>query len=274
MNKMAKEIIRLAVLEDVGYGDITSDLTISQDNLSSAHIIAKEDFILAGMPFVAEVFNQIDPSVCIEVFAGEGSSVKNGTVIAKLSGKTKSLLAGERIALNILQRIAGIATLTNSFVKMTSGLNARIADTRKTTPGMRVMEKYGVKIGGGYNHRFGLYDGILIKDNHIKAAGGIKPAIESAKKGHHLLKIEIEVNNLEEVKAALDAEADVIMLDNMSIDAMREAVNIVGGRALIEASGNVTLENIRSIAEIGVDIISIGALTHSARAMDISMKIV
>ena len=199
---------------------------------------------------------------------------KKGEVIAEISGNARSLLAGERISLNILQRISGIATMTRAYVEKVSGLPVKIADTRKTTPGMRFMEKYGVKIGGGVNHRFGLYDGILIKDNHIKIAGGVGKAVGLTKNARHLLKIEVEVKNFDELREALNAGADVIMLDNMSVDEMKEAVTIAKGRAVIEASGNVNLENIRGIAETGTDIISIGALTHSARAVDISMKII
>ncbi len=271
---LLKETIRIAIYEDIGHGDITSLLIVPEYKKAKASIIAKEDLILAGVPFIKEVFNAIDPGVEIQIFFDEGSCVKKGDIIAKISGSARSLLAGERISLNILQRISGIATMTNQYVKKVNGLPVKIADTRKTIPGMRLMEKYGVRIGGGVNHRFGLYDGILIKDNHIKVAGGVKRAIELAKKGHHLLKIEVEVKNLDELKEALDAGADVIMLDNMSITDMKKAVKIAKGKAILEASGNVNLENIRSIAETGVDIISIGALTHSARAVDTSMKIV
>ncbi|MCL4536558.1 MAG: carboxylating nicotinate-nucleotide diphosphorylase [Nitrospirae bacterium] len=271
---LLKETIRIAIYEDIGHGDITSLLIVPKGKKAKANIIAKEDIILAGVPFIKEVFNAIDPGVEIQIFFDEGSCVKKGDIIAKISGSARSLLAGERISLNILQRISGIATMTNQYVKKVNGLPVKIADTRKTIPGMRLMEKYGVRIGGGVNHRFGLYDGILIKDNHIKVAGGVKRAIELAKKGHHLLKIEVEVKNLDELKEALDAGADVIMLDNMSITDMKKAVKIAKGKAILEASGNVNLENIRSIAETGVDIISIGALTHSARAVDTSMKIV
>lgn len=271
---LLKETIRIAIYEDIGHGDITSFLIVPDDKKAKANIIAKENFILAGMPFVKEVFDAIDPITAMQIYFDEGDCVKKGDIIASISGKARSLLAGERISLNILQRISGIAAMTNQFVKKVNGLSVRIADTRKTIPGMRIMEKYGVRIGGGINHRFGLYDGILIKDNHIKIAGGVKKAVGLAKKGHHLLKIEIEVKNLDELKEALDAGADVIMLDNMSIPDMKKAVKIAKGKAILEASGNVNLENIRGIAETGVDIISIGALTHSARAVDISMKFV
>jgi nicotinate-nucleotide pyrophosphorylase (carboxylating) len=241
--------------------------------------------MLAGMPFVKEVFSIIDPWIDIKTFFDEGANVKKGDIIAKVSGSARTLLLGERISLNILQRVSGIATITSRFVGKVKGLPVKICDTRKTVPCVRIMEKYGVIIGGGVNHRFGLYDGILIKDNHIKIVGSVKKSVELAKKGHHLLKIEVEVKNLDEFKEALDAGADVIMLDNMSIDDMKKAVEIRNSksgiraknknyRVLLEASGSANLENIRDIAETGVDIISVGALTHSARAVDISMKMV
>lgn len=276
-NELIKEIIRLSIFEDRGHADITSFFVVPEDLKAAAHIIAKEGFILAGIPFVKEVFAAIDSSINMKVFFEEGAVIKKGDIIAEVSGNARGLLSGERIALNILQRICGIATLTNSYVNKLNGLHSKIADTRKTTPGMRFMEKYGVKIGGGINHRFGLYDGILIKDNHIKIAGSISKAITLAKKAHYLLKIEVEVKSLNEFKEALYLEPDVIMLDNMSIDDMEKAVKIRNSKnykILLEASGNVNLENVRDIAQTGVDIISIGALTHSARAVDISMKIV
>lgn len=261
-------------MEDLGHGDITSLLTVPEDHVSGANIIAKEQFLLAGMPFVREIFKTVDEGVELNVLVQEGSEVGKGDIIAEVSGKTRSLLAGERIVLNTLQRISGIASITKSYTDKVKGLPVRITDTRKTVPGMRFMEKYGVKTGGGRNHRFGLYDGILIKDNHIKIAGGVRKAVEAARMGHHLLKIEVEVKNFVELGEALDSGADIIMLDNMSVKDMTEAVRVVNGRALLEASGNVNLDNVREIAETGVDIISVGALTHSARAVDISMKII
>jgi nicotinate-nucleotide pyrophosphorylase (carboxylating) len=275
---LLKDTIALALREDIGHGDITSSLLIPENALAEAVIVAKEDFIVAGIPFVSEVFGVLDSSVQVKVFSGEGTAVKKGDALAGLQGRALSILAGERVALNILQRVSGIATLTSTFVAKVKGLEVRIADTRKTAPGMRLMEKYGVAAGGGANHRFGLYDGVLIKDNHIKVAGGVRQAVGTAKKAHHLLKIEVEVKDHDELREALEAGADIIMLDNMSLQDMAEAVRIARGRGgvtppLLEASGNVTLDNVRSIAETGVDIISIGALTHSARAMDISMKV-
>ncbi len=270
-------VIRRAVREDVGHGDITSLETVPAEIDAKAHFIGKEDFILAGMPFVGQVFSVVDPEVRVTPFFGEGSSIKRGDHIAEVSGKGRSVLAGERTALNILQRISGIATLTKAYSARVSDLPVRIADTRKTTPGMRFMEKYGVRVGGGYNHRFGLYDGILIKDNHIKIAGGVREAINCVKRSHHLLKIEVEVKDLDEVKEALRAGADVLLLDNMPVATLNEAVRCArehGRGIILEASGNMTLETVRAAAETGVDIISVGAITHSARAVDISMKIV
>lgn len=278
-NYLLRETLRNAVREDIGHGDITSLLVLPEGINAKACIMAKEDFVLAGVPFIAEVFSCIDGGVDIEVFIEEGLNVLKGDIIAEISGNAASILAGERISLNILQRISGIATLTRAYAEKISGLPVRITDTRKTTPGMRLLEKYGVRTGGGYNHRFGLSDGILIKDNHVKVAGGVGKAIGLAQKAHHLLKIEVEVQNLDELKEALDAGADVIMLDNMSLQDMKEAVRVVRSsearrnKVVLEASGSVNMDNIRSIAETGVDIISVGALTHSARAVDISMKI-
>ena len=212
--------------------------------------------------------------VIADVFFDEGAKVRKGDILGEVSGKTKTLLAGERLSLNILQRLSGIATLTSFFVDAVMGTDAKIIDTRKTTPCLRFMEKYSVRTGGGVNHRFGLFDAILIKDNHIEAVGSITKAVELAKAGYHLAKIEVEVENLNDLQEAVEAGADVIMLDNMSINDMKEAVNIVQKRIPLEASGNVSLQNVREIAETGVDLISVGALTHSAVAADISLKIV
>lgn len=272
-----KEIIRIAIEEDIGNGDITTSLLIPEDHESRALIIAKGNFVVAGIPFVKEVFAILDEGIRFNVFINDGLKVTKGAMIAEIYGKTRTLLSGERVSLNILQRLSGIATLTNMFVERVSGLGAKIVDTRKTTPGLRFMEKYSVRIGGGSNHRFGLFDGILIKDNHIEAVGSITEALRLAREGHHLAKIEVEVENLNDLKEAVEAGAGIVMLDNMSIKDMKEAVKIVRGskrNIIIEASGNITLNNVREIAETGVDLISIGALTHSATAADISMKIV
>jgi len=268
------DVIRRALAEDIGHGDITTALLIPEENESKAHVIAKDNFVLAGLPFLKEIFRIIDPSVSLTYFFHDGSQVKKGDIIAELSGKTRSLLAGERVALNILQRLSGIATLTSRYVEKIKDLKAKVIDTRKTSPCLRFMEKYAVRAGGGGNHRFGLFDGILIKDNHIKAVGSVGEAVKRAKDGHHLAKIEVESGNIHDLKDALEAGADIVLLDNMSVNEMKEAVAAAKGKALLEASGNVTLDRIRDIAETGVDYISVGALTHSAPAADISLKIV
>ncbi len=272
-----REIIRIALEEDIGNGDITTAFLISEDSESRALIIAKGNFVVAGIPFIKEVFSFLDREMRFNVFINDGSKVMKGDVIAEVSGRTKVLLSGERVSLNILQRLSGIATITDMFVEKVKGLHAKIVDTRKTTPGLRFMEKYAVRVGGGNNHRFGLFDGILIKDNHIEAVGSITEALRLASEGHHLAKIEVEVENLNDLKEAVEGGSDIVMLDNMSIQDMKEAVNIVRTSkkdVILEASGNVSLENVREVAETGVDLISIGALTHSATAVDISMKIV
>jgi nicotinate-nucleotide pyrophosphorylase (carboxylating) len=226
------------------------------------------------MPFAEEVFRIIDPAVSFKVFYHEGAKVSRGDVLAEVSGRTRALLAGERVSLNLLQRLSGIAALTSQFVDAVKGTKAKILDTRKTTPCQRFMEKYAVRMGGGMNHRFGLFDGILIKDNHIEEVGGIREAVSLAKAGHHLARIEVEVENLKELQEAIEAGADIVMLDNMTVKDMAEAVCFVNGRVTVEASGNVSLDSVREIAETGVDLISVGALTHSVIAADISMKIV
>jgi len=267
-------ILRLALEEDLGNGDLTTTLLIPEEQESRALLIAKGSFIVAGMPFVREVFALAGPTTEFTIFCDEGGKVKKGEMIAELHGNTRTLLSCERVALNVLQRLSGIATFTNAFVNEVKGTGAAILDTRKTTPGLRFMEKYAVRVGGGSNHRFGLYDGILIKDNHIEAAGSITSAVRNARKAHHLLKIEVEVENLNDLMEALAAGADVVMLDNMSLEDMKEAVKRAQGKAITEASGNITMDRVRAVAETGVDLISIGALTHSAPAADISMKIV
>jgi len=269
------QFILQVLAEDIGSGDVTSEAIVPSDAVAIAEIKAKEGLVLAGIDIVREVFHSLDPAIKYEPLAKEGDTIKAGAVLARVSGKTRVLLAGERVALNILQHLSGIATLTAQYVERIQGTKAQILDTRKTLPGLRALEKHAVRIGGGRNHRFGLYDGILIKDNHITAAGGITGAVELARnKAHHLLKIEVETKTLDEVKEALEARADVIMLDNMPLDMMRQAVRIISGRAFAEASGNVSLARVRQIAETGVDLISAGALTHSAPAADISMKII
>ena len=268
------ELIKHAIEEDIGHGDITTNLLVPEANEAKALYIAKGNFVLAGMPFANEVFRILDSSVSFSIFYNEGAKVSRGDVLAEVAGKTRVLLAGERVSLNILQRLSGIATLASQFVDAVRGTKARILDTRKTTPCQRFMEKYAVRVGGGTNHRFGLYDGILIKDNHIEEVGSITDAIARAKSGHHLARIEVEVENLKELQEAIEAGADIVMLDNMSVGDMAEAVLYARGKVTTEASGNISLANVREVAETGVDLISVGALTHSAAAADISMKIV
>jgi len=236
-------------------------------------MLAKQDLVLAGIDVAAAVFHHLDPDIRFTPFVKDGDHVNAGTEIAKLSGNTRALLAGERTALNLLQHLSGIATLTTKYVEAIKGLKAEALDTRKTLPGLRQLEKYAVRMGGGRNHRMGLYDMVLIKDNHIMASGGITKAVAAVRTKAGILKIEVETKTLDEVREALAAGVDIIMLDNMPTDMMREAVTLIAGRALVEASGNVTLETVRHIAETGVDFISVGSLTHSAPAADISMKI-
>jgi nicotinate-nucleotide pyrophosphorylase (carboxylating) len=274
MGASLKELIATALAEDLGPGDVTSEATIPRESVSVAVMLAKQDMVLAGLDCSREVFHHLDPDIQFTSVVKDGDRIGTGTEIAKLSGNTRALLAGERVALNLLQHLSGIATLTAKYVEQVRGLKVQVLDTRKTLPGLRLLEKYAVRMGGGNNHRMGLYDGVLIKDNHIKASGSITKAVESVRQsGLHTVKIEVETKTLDEVREALAAKADIIMLDNMRSDLMREAVQLIGGRAFVEASGNVTLETIRSIAETGVDSISSGSLTHSAPAADISMKI-
>jgi nicotinate-nucleotide pyrophosphorylase (carboxylating) len=267
------EIISRALREDIGNGDITTLSTVDEDRRIRGSFIAKESGVVCGLPVLRRTFEQIDPTVQLECRVREGASVGRGDVIAEISGRAQSILTGERVALNFLQRRSGIATRTRQAVDQVAGTRAVIADTRKTTPGLRILEKYAVRIGGGSNHRFNLADGILIKDNHISAAGGIREAVARARsRASHMLKIEVEVESFEQIREALECGADIIMLDNMSLSDMAEAVRMIGGRALVEASGNMGERDLLSVAQTGVDIISIGALTHTIRAMDISLR--
>jgi len=274
MDHLVRKLIEDALVEDIGHGDVTSEAVIPEGASSTAEIIAKQDLVLAGVLIACEVFRTLDLKVQFTAFFRDGERIASGSVIAQVQGATRTLLAGERVALNLLQHLSGIATTTARFVDALKGTRAEILDTRKTLPGLRTLEKFAVRTGGGRNHRFGLYDGVLIKDNHIKAAGGIIKAMAGIrKKVHPLLKVEVEVRTLDEVREALAAGATMIMLDNMPPALMKQAVDIVGGRVPVEASGNVTLDNVRAIAETGVDFISSGSLTHSSSAADISMKI-
>ena len=268
------DLIKRAVIEDINYVDVTTDYLVDENNRTSAKLIAKDEGILAGIDVALRVFTLLDADTAFEILKHDGGSVVKGDVIARISGKTRVLLKGERTALNLLQHMSGIATMTNRCVKLVEGTNAEITDTRKTLPGLRALQKYAVVCGGGKNHRFNLSDGAMLKDNHIDAYGSLTGAVAALrKKIGHMVKIEVETRTLEELDEALSAGVDVIMLDNMDCDTMQEAVRRTNGRALLEASGNITQENIRQVAACGVDIISLGALTHSVKCFDISMRI-
>ncbi len=271
-----ERILKSALAEDVGSGDVTSLSTVPPGRTISGRYIAKEDGVLCGLEVVARAFALLDASIAFTALAADGDRVRKGDVIATVSGDARAILAGERVGLNLLQHMSGVATQTARAVAAVAGTGAKIVDTRKTTPGLRVLDKYAVRMGGGGNHRFNLADGVLIKDNHIVAAGGIAAAVAAARaRAPHSLKIEVEVETLEQLREALEAGADIIMLDNMPTEMMREAVRLVAGRALTEASGNMgdkTDAELRAVAETGVDLISIGALTHSVKALDISLK--
>ncbi|WP_225072358.1 carboxylating nicotinate-nucleotide diphosphorylase [Desulfuromonas sp. CSMB_57] len=265
-------ILRNALHEDIGLGDITTLATVAPGTAGRAQLVAKESFVLAGMDVARRVFTLLDDTVAFEKLREDGSRIERGEVLAWLKGHAAMLLQGERVALNLLQRLSGIATHTARFVAALEGTGTAVVDTRKTTPGLRVLEKYAVRVGGGRNHRTSLYDGVLIKENHVVAAGGIAPAVARARqRAPHTLRVEVETRNLQEVEEAVAAGADIIMLDNMAPAELRQAVLLIDGRALTEASGGVTLDTVREIAETGVDFISVGALTHSSPAVDISM---
>ena len=265
--------IRSALQEDITSEDVSTNSVMPEAKLGEVDLICKQDGIICGLQIFSRVFEMLDPKTKIELFAKDGDAVKAGDHMAKVTGDIRVLLCGERTALNYLQRMSGIATYTHQIVGMLEGTGIKLLDTRKTTPNNRIFEKYAVRVGGGNNHRYNLTDGVLLKDNHIGAAGGVKEAILAAKEyAPFVRKIEIEVENLEMVKEAADAGADIIMLDNMSPEEMKEAIRIIDGRAETECSGNVTRENISQVTEVGVDYISSGALTHSAPILDISMK--
>lgn len=267
------EFILSALKEDVGTGDITTLSCIPEENHSEAYFLAKEDGVICGIDIAARVFYLVDERIVLIPKMRDGDSVKKGDIIAELIGPSRGILTGERVALNLMQRLSGTSTETTKAVNEVLGTKTKICDTRKSTPGLRVLEKYAVRVGGGHNHRFNLSDGVLIKDNHIAAAGGIAAAIAAARAVvPHVMKIEVETETLDEVRQALDAGADIIMLDNMSNELMAQAVSLIGGRALTEASGNMGEKVLLEVAKTGVDYISIGALTHSVKSLDISLK--
>ncbi|NOU63734.1 carboxylating nicotinate-nucleotide diphosphorylase [Paenibacillus sp. LMG 31461] len=275
--ELVRKQIRLWLEEDIGTGDVTTLTTIPLEQVSKGIIHVKEDGIVCGLRIAQEVFAVIDASLRFETKVVEGSSVNKGTILAEVEGNTRSILLGERLSLNLMQRLSGIATKTHEFVVALEGLPTRLVDTRKTTPGHRLLEKYAVRVGGGYNHRFGLYDAVMIKDNHIKGSGGITQAIQAARQNiPHTMKIEVEVENFEQLHEALQAHADIIMLDNMAPVQMKEAVSIIKSKAphiVVEGSGSVTPQTIKAMAETGVDVISVGRLTYSVAALDISLDL-
>ena len=269
-----REIIRRALEEDIGHGDITTLSLITEEQQACGIFYAKSSGVLAGIGVSQAVFEYLDPGIVFERLKNDGDKIVPGDEIAVVRGRARTLLTGERTALNFLQRLSGIATQTNRLVDLIKYSKAELLDTRKTTPGLRVLEKYAVGVGGARNHRFGLYDGVMIKDNHIKAVGSIHKAITSARqKVPHTVKIEVEVENLDQLREALEAKADIIMLDNMDSETMKQAVEIVKGQAVLEASGGITSDNLLEVAKTGVDFISMGALTHSAVSLDISFDI-
>jgi len=268
-------ILHRVLEEDIGTGDVTTLATIEPGTQASAELVSKEDFVLSGIDVAQRVFHLLSAETAFEKLIEDGQSVKRGDVLAWIKGDAAVLLQGERVALNLLQRMCGVATLTAEFVKEIEGTGAIIVDTRKTTPGLRILEKYSVRMGGGGNHRMALYDAVLIKENHVAAAGGITSAVSRARQSvPHTQKVEVEVRTQAEVTEALDAGADILLLDNMSTEELRAAVELIDGRAITEASGGINLETVREVAETGVRLISVGALTHSYRAVDISMLFV
>lgn len=274
MEKRIRNIIKTALSEDIGTGDITTHATVSPVKKGRALAVAKDDFVVAGLDVFDETFKCLDKSIRVRKLVRDGSVVKTGAVIAEVTGSLSHILQAERVALNLLQRMSGIATLSAKYMEAIRGTKAKILDTRKTAPGLRVLDKMAVRMGGAGNHRAGLYDGVLIKDNHIEAAGGISAAVAAQRKHlRRVMKIEVETKNMREVKEALASGADIIMLDNMTNGAMKKAVDYISGRALTEASGNVNLKRVARIAATGVDYISVGELTHSVRAADISLKV-
>ena len=278
MNKITMELqmdhlIREALREDISSEDVTTNSVMKEAVLGEVELLCKQDGIVAGLEVFERVFQLLDENTKVKFFCKDGDAVKNGELMAKVTGDIRVLLSGERVALNYLQRMSGIATYTNSVAKLLEGTKTKLLDTRKTTPNMRIFEKYAVRVGGVYNHRYNLSDGVLLKDNHIGAAGSVTKAVQMAKEyAPFVRKIEVEVEDLDMVKEAVEAGADIIMLDNMSADEMKKAVELIDGRAETECSGNVTKENIGKVTAVGVDYISSGALTHSAPILDISLK--
>ena len=267
-------LIELALQEDIGIGDITTEATVPSPQKGIGTFFAKSDGVIAGLPVAERTFEKLNSDLTFSAFVNDGDAIQAGCHIAEVRGDAKTILIGERTALNFLQRLSGVATLTSQFVNAVADYDVKIVDTRKTTPGWRAIQKYAVRVGGGHNHRFGLYDGILIKDNHIVAAVGITQAVQRAREAApHTAKIEVEVETIEQVNEALKAKADILLLDNMSLEMMKQVVQQVGDLAVTEASGGITLDQVKVVAATGVDYISVGALTHSAMPLDISLTL-
>jgi nicotinate-nucleotide pyrophosphorylase (carboxylating) len=274
MTQFLNQLIDMALAEDIGPGDITTDYLVPCDSHGQGIIVAKENIVLAGLDIAKMVFQRLDPKIHFQSAYEDGAEIACGETVLSLEGRLRALLTAERPALNFLQHLSGIATQVRTYVKALKNSRVKLVDTRKTTPGWRVLEKYAVRMGGAHNHRMGLFDGVLIKDNHIAACGGIQQAVAEARKHiSHLIKIEVEVSNLAGILDALKSKVDVIMLDNMDIAQIREAVSAIRNRAIVEVSGGVTLKQLTALARTGVDLISVGAMTHSARAVDLSMRI-
>ena len=274
MTQFLNQLIDMALAEDIGPGDITTDYLVSCDSQGQGIIVAKEDIVLAGLDIAKMVFQRLDPKIHFQSAYEDGAEIACGETVLSLEGRLRALLTAERPALNFLQHLSGIATQVRTYVKALKNSRVKLVDTRKTTPGWRVLEKYAVRMGGAHNHRMGLFDGVLIKDNHIAACGGIQQAVAAARKHiSHLIKIEVEVSDLAGIHDALESGVDVIMLDNMDIAHIQEAVSVIQNRAIVEVSGGITLEHLTDLAQTGVDLISVGAMTHSARAVDLSMRI-
>jgi nicotinate-nucleotide pyrophosphorylase (carboxylating) len=271
-NDTLERIVHAALAEDVGAGDVTTEATVAADAAGTAALLVKEQGVVCGLQAVELTFRALDPEIEFEAFVHDGDAVEAPALVARVSGSLRAILTGERVALNFLGRLSGIATLTRQYFDAVAGTGAAVLDTRKTTPGLRALEKHAVASGGGRNHRFGLDDAVLIKDNHLRAAASIAAAVERVREASEL-PVEVECDTLEQVREALEAGVDAILLDNMTVDELRHAVELVAGRARLEASGGVTLETIHAIAETGVDEISVGALTHSARSLDVSLEL-
>jgi nicotinate-nucleotide pyrophosphorylase (carboxylating) len=273
-DEVIKEIVSRALQEDLGTGDITTDSIVPAGELARGLLYSKSSGVLAGVEVARLVFQHLNPQVTFVALKNDGQPIRSGDLIAEVFGPAGVILSGERVALNFLQRLSGIASQTRRYVERVKDYKAKIVDTRKTTPGLRVLEKYAIRMGGGSNHRFGLYDAVLIKDNHIKVAGSIQAAVKRVRRQiPHTMKIEVEVEDLAQLQEALEAKVDIVLLDNMAPALLRQAVELTGGRALLEASGGITEENVAEVAATGVDLISVGALTHSVKALDISLDI-